>query len=121
MPTKSEVSHLRALIRRHKGNQSDLAAELGITHQAVSRRIAVSGLTSFAAEIGQRNATGRRVGKLIDAAGERRRILAAIVATKNTDAAAERLGISRNTLLRRKKQLKITALVVTRARNLAAK
>lgn len=111
----------------HQGNLSVIAGALGVSRQAVTRRLKSAGLLELAAA--QRLAGGvtgpRSPGDALDeAAGdERERMLRVLGTTDSDEEARARLGMARRSFYRRKAALDrrdIEAIVEARARRVAA-
>lgn len=110
---------LRALVRTHRGNLSELARALGVSRQAATRRLEAAGLVEYAAEqrvaagvTGPRSATAVAAG----AETERAAMLKAFGATDNDEAARARLGMARRSFYRKKAALGIDAAAIAAAR-----
>ena len=120
-----EANRLRELVHTHRGKLSEMAKDLGVTRQAVSRQLAKHHLQEEAdrerALGGIRGPRSTLRSGSVDPDGERKSLLEVLAATDSYEAAAKRAGISRRTLFRRIDQLKITPGAVKRYRQQHAK
>lgn len=124
MPTtaatqESEVDPLRSLIREHRGNLSAIAKAMGISRQAVTRRIDAAKLARVAARA--RVAAGVTGPRAKSAKNEhddrhRRKMLRALGNAASDDEARQALGMSRRSFYRAKAALGITADEIRDAR-----
>lgn len=101
---------LLALVREEQGNRSRIADRIGLSRQGVSARLRKLGLLREADDLklssgtpGPRPSVGGRVKR-----EERNRILDALAAAPNREAALPELGMTIAALYRRMKWLKIT-------------
>lgn len=121
-----DIDRLRQVVEAHSGNLSSCARELGVTRQALTRRlsatIVVAGENvSLIAHAEQLRATGGVKGPR-DAHGgvpetnDRARLVDAIAAAGGYRPAAAVLGLSASTMVRRMKRYGITPEEVTARR-----
>lgn len=113
-------SSLRKLVDKHQGNLSAIAVALGISRQAVTRRLKAAKLLERAAAA--RLAAGvtgpRTSGQAVQAAddAERERMLRALAASDSDDEARARLGMARRSFYRKKSAFGLDAIAIDQAR-----
>lgn len=122
---QSERGQLVLLIATHGGNLSAIGKALGISRQAVARRLERHHLTEEADSMrAQTGVKGRRSTLrhgTLDPEGERENLLDAMATEQTYEGAAKRVGISRRMLFRKIRTYKITKHAVSRRRSLLKK